>query len=248
MRACSLIDLGLIPYTEALTLQRRMSTLRAEDRLGDVLLLGEHLPVITLGRAGQRAHLRVPESFLTALGIEFFDVERGGDITYHGPGQLIGYPILNLTEHGRDVHRYLRQLEEVLIETLSDFGISARRLLGRTGVWVGEKKIASLGIHISRWVTRHGFALNITTDLTPFELIVPCGIRNAAMTSVAQELTRPISVREVTAALIGHFEIEFGVSLLRTALPECLGANGRIGMSDRETPSRTQDACLWTLC
>src|SRR5574337_2036488 len=184
MRTCSLIDLGLTPYDESLILQRRLATLRAEDRLEDVLLLVEHPPVITLGRAGRKTHLHVPECSLTALGIEFFEVERGGDITYHGPGQLVGYPILNLTEHGCDLHRYLRQLEEVLIVTLSDFGIAAGRSLGRTGVWIGESKIASLGIHVSRWITRHGFALNVNMDLAPFELIVPCGIQGAKATSM----------------------------------------------------------------
>lgn len=230
-----LIDLGLAPYAETLTLQRRLATLRAEDRLGDVLLLVEHPPVITLGRAGRKAHLRVPESSLAALGVEFCEVERGGDMTYHGPGQLVGYPILNLADYGRDVHRYLRQLEEVLIMTLSGFGITAGRLLGRTGVWVGESKIASLGIHVRRWVTRHGFALNVNTDLTPFTLIVPCGIQGVKTTSMAQELPRPISVREVTTILTKCFEAEFGVSLLPTLLSELFSTrNCGVGMNGRD--------------
>lgn len=237
MRTCSLIDLGLTPYDESLILQRRLATLRAEDRLEDILLLVEHPPVITLGRAGQKAHLHVPESSLTALGIEFFEVERGGDITYHGPGQLVGYPILNLTEHGCDLHRYLRQLEEVLIVTLSDFGIAAGRSLGRTGVWIGESKIASLGIHVSRWITRHGFALNVNMDLAPFELIVPCGIQGAKATSMAQELSRLISVREVMAALIERFEVEFGVSLLPTSLPELFSSRSRASIINRDRPA-----------
>ncbi len=238
MRTCSLIDLGLVPYAEVLTLQRRLATLRTEDRLEDILLLMEHPPVITLGRAGQKAHLRVAESSLAALGIEFFEVERGGDMTYHGPGQLVGYPILNLTDHGRDVHGYLRQLEELLIMTLSDFGITAGRSPGRTGVWVGERKIASLGIHVGRWVTRHGFALNVNMDLTPFTLIVPCGIQGAQVTSMVQELSRPISIREVTAILTEHFEAEFGVSLLPISMSELFDATSRrIGMSDRDKPA-----------
>lgn len=218
-KTCSLIELGLTPYGQSLALQRRLATLRREDRVGDVLLLVEHPPVITLGRAGQKTHLRVSPSSLPALGIECFDVERGGDITYHGPGQLVGYPILNLAEHGRDVHRYLRQLEQVLMMTLSGFGIVADRSLGRTGVWVGERKIASLGIHVGRWITRHGFALNVSTDLTPFELIVPCGLHGVKTTSMMRELCRTISVREVTAALIERFENEFGVTLLPGTLP-----------------------------
>lgn len=234
MKACSLIDLGLVPYAEALTLQRRLATLRTEDRLGDVLLLVEHQPVITLGRAGQKAHLHVSESSLAALGIEFFEVERGGDMTYHGPGQLVGYPILNLAEHGCDLHRYLRQLEEVLIMTISSFGIAAGRSLGRTGVWVGESKIASLGIHVSRWITRHGFALNINMDLAPFELIVPCGIHGAKATSMTQELSRPISVREVMAALIERFEVEFGVPLLPMSLSELFSLKSGASIIDRD--------------
>lgn len=242
MPTCSLIDLGLIPYTETLTMQRRLATLRAEDRLGDVLLLVEHPPVITLGRAGQKAHLRVPEPSLAALGIEFFEVERGGDMTYHGPGQLVGYPILNLVEHGRDLHRYLRQLEEVLIMTLSDFGIAAGRSLGRTGVWVGEEKIASLGIHVSRWVTRHGFALNINMDLAPFEMIVPCGIQGVKMTSMTQELSRPISVRDVMVVLSERFEVEFGVSLLTTSLPELFCSMSQAGRIERDVPAIVRGA------
>lgn len=242
MPTCSLIDLGLIPYTETLTMQRRLATLRAEDRLGDVLLLVEHPPVITLGRAGKKAHLRVPEPSLAALGIEFFEVERGGDMTYHGPGQLVGYPILNLVEHGRDLHRYLRQLEEVLIMTLSDFGIAAGRSLGRTGVWVGEEKIASLGIHVSRWVTRHGFALNINMDLAPFEMIVPCGIQGVKMTSMTQELSRPISVRDVMVVLSERFEVEFGVSLLTTSLPELFCSMSQAGRIERDVPAIVRGA------
>jgi len=234
MRTCSLIDLGRVPYAHALTLQRRLATLRAEDRLGDVLLLVEHPPVITLGRAGRKAHLRIPESALAALGVEFYEVERGGDMTYHGHGQLVGYPILNLTDHGRDVHRYLRQLEAVLITTLSDFRITAGRSLGRTGVWVGDGKIASLGIHVSRWVTRHGFALNVNMDLSPFELIVPCGIQGVKMTSMTRELSCQISVREVAAALITSFEAEFGVSLLPVSPTGVFHTRRYTAMSDQE--------------
>lgn len=243
MKACSLIDLGLTAYDESLILQRRLATLRALNCLGDILLLVEHPPVITLGRAGQKAHLCVSEPSLAALGVELFEVERGGDITYHGPGQLVGYPILNLAEHGRDLHRYLRQLEGVLIMTLSDFGIIAGRLPGRTGVWVNDSKIASLGIHVSRWVTRHGFALNVSMDLAPFELIVPCGIQDAKMTSMAQELSRPISVREVAAVLAVRFEGEFGVSLVPTLLIELVGARSRIDMSDRDAAAIIRGAC-----
>lgn len=242
-KTCSLIDLGLTPYDESLTLQRQLATLRSENHLGDALLFVEHPPVITLGRAGQKAHLRVPESSLPALGIEFFEVERGGDITYHGPGQIVGYPILNLAEHGCDLHRYLRQLERVLITTISGFGIAAGRSLGRTGVWVGDSKIASLGIHVSRWVTRHGFALNVNMDLTPFKLIVPCGIQGVKTTSMTQELSRSISVREVMAALIECFEVEFGVALLPTSLPALYSSRSGAGMIDRDVRAIVRGAC-----
>ena len=222
---CRVIDLGLTPYKEALTLQRRLAGLRAEGRVGDLLLLLQHPPVITLGRAGRKSHLLVPESSLAALGIGFLEVDRGGDITYHGPGQLVGYPILDLVEHGRDLHRYLRRLEGVLIETLSYFEIVADRWVGRTGVWVAGRKIASIGIHLTRWVTRHGFALNVNVDLAPFELIVPCGIPDVKATSMAKELSRPVSVNEVIPGLIERFEAEFGVHLVPTSRSLLLSSN-----------------------
>jgi len=223
---CHLIELGVTPYGEALELQRRLAALRVEDRVGDLLLLLEHPPVITLGRGGQHAHLLVPESSLSARGIEFFNVERGGDITYHGPGQLVGYPILNLVEHGRDVHFYLRKLEWVLIETLTRFGLDASRRVGRTGVWVRGRKIASIGSHVSRWVTRHGFALNVDMNLAPFDLIVPCGIKGARATSIAKELSCPVPVEDVIPVLVQRFEVSFGVDLLPTSLDVIVGAIG----------------------
>ncbi|MGH7427988.1 MAG: lipoyl(octanoyl) transferase LipB [Candidatus Methylomirabilaceae bacterium] len=215
-RICSLIELGLTPYQEALALQRRLAALRAEGGVGDLLLLLHHPPVVTLGRGGQRAHLLVDDSRLTALGIEFFEAERGGDITYHGPGQLVGYPILDLAGYGRDLHRYLRLLEGVLIETLAAFGVGAGRRVGRTGVWVADRKIASIGIHVTRWVTRHGFALNVDMDLSPFGLIVPCGIRGAAATSLAREVSRPVAMDEVIPTLAKRFQDGFGVRLVPT--------------------------------
>ncbi len=223
-RTCGLIELGLTPYEEASTLQRRLATFRTQGRVGDLLLLLQHPPVITLGRAGKKHHLLVPESSLAALGIGFAEVDRGGDITYHGPGQLVGYPILNLAEHGGDVHRYLRRLEGVLIETLSAFGIVAGRWIGRTGVWAAGSKIASIGIHLSRWVTRHGFALNVDMDLAPFDLIVPCGIHGVKATSMAQELSYPISFHDVIPGLTERFEADFGVHLLPTSLPLLLSS------------------------
>ena len=233
--SCGLIDLSLTPYRDALALQRRLAALRVEGLVGDLLLLLEHPPVITLGRGGQHAHLLVPESSLSALGIEFFNVERGGDITYHGPGQLVGYPILNLAEHGRDVHFYLRRLEGVLIETLTTFGLGASRWIGRTGVWVRGRKIASIGIHVSRWVTRHGFALNVDMNLAPFELIVPCGIKGASATSIAKELSCPVPVEDVIPVLVQRFEASFGVDLLPTSRDVMLGSIGPAHQGVRPT-------------
>ena len=238
---CGLINLGLTPYQDALTLQRRLGALRARGCIGDLLLLLQHPPVITLGRGGQEAHLLAPEPSLAALGIEFFQVERGGDVTYHGPGQLIGYPILNLVEHGRDLHRYLRRLEGVLIETLATWGIDASRVIGRTGVWVGGSKIASIGIHVSRWVTRHGFALNVDMDLAPFELIVPCGIQGATPTSMAKTVSRPVGLDEVIPVLAERFEVTFGVSLVPTSLTGLLNSSAA---SENDLPivSRIREA------
>ena len=238
---CCLVHLGLIPYKVALSLQRRLAALRADGCIGDLLLLLQHTPVITLGRGGQRAHLLVEESTLAPRGIEFFEVERGGEITYHGPGQLIGYPIVDLTEHGRDLHRYLRQLEEVLIGTLGAFGIDAGRWNGRTGVWVRGRKIGSIGIHVSRWVARHGFALNVDMDLAPFELIVPCGIKDAKTTSMAEELSHHLPMDQVTAVVAERFGAAFEICLVPTPLTALLSSiQGR--NEDRSAMSPFQEA------
>jgi lipoate-protein ligase B len=184
-------DLGLRPYGEVLDLQRNLCRSRLAGELtDDVLLLVEHEPVVTLGR-GTRAHsLPLSPAELVRRGVEVFEVERGGDVTYHGPGQLVGYPILDLRQHREDLHWYLRRLEQSLIGALDALGISAGPNPGLTGVWTNGRKIASIGIHVKQWVTFHGFALNVTTDLDYFDLIVPCGIRDVIMTSVAQELGR----------------------------------------------------------
>jgi lipoate-protein ligase B len=187
-------------------------------------LLLQHPPTITLGRGGRREHLLVAQAALASLGIGFFEVERGGDITYHGPGQVVGYPILDLSPYGRDLHLYLRRLEGALIATLARFGLDAGRARGRTGVWVRGRKIASIGIHVSRWITRHGFALNVDMDLGPFGLIVPCGIPGAEATSMAKELGRPVSVRAVVQALVAQLESVFAVRLVPTPLAAVLGA------------------------
>ncbi|HUR00235.1 MAG TPA: lipoyl(octanoyl) transferase LipB, partial [Gemmatimonadaceae bacterium] len=169
--------MGLMGYAEALELQRNI----ARDRISgairqDVLLLLEHPPVVTLGRSSKEQHLVASREFLAEHGVELFEAERGGDVTFHGPGQLVGYPIVDLKRHRQDLHWYLRQLEQVMIDMLSDYGIPAERKAGLTGVWTRGKKIASIGVHARDWVTWHGFALNVTTNLSYFDLIVPCGI------------------------------------------------------------------------
>jgi lipoate-protein ligase B len=184
-------DLGRRGYAEVLELQRSLCRRRMEgDITEDVLLLVEHEPVITLGRGTRAPSLPLPRAELERRGIGVFEVERGGDVTFHGPGQLVGYPILDLRAHREDLHWYLRHLEGALIGALAALGIEAGRNPGLTGVWTRGRKIASIGIHVKQWVTYHGFALNVSTDLDYFDLIIPCGIQGVVMTSVAQELGR----------------------------------------------------------
>ena len=182
-------DLGTLPYGEALGLQRAAAKARISGALGeDLLLLVEHPPVVTLGRSSKQHHLLASPALLAARGVELFEVERGGDVTYHGPGQLVGYPIVDLKRHTQDLHWYLRQIEEALMRALARFGIPAGRAAGLTGVWTQGRKLASIGVHARDWVTWHGFALNVTTDLSYFDLMVPCGIARVEMTSMSREL------------------------------------------------------------
>jgi lipoyl(octanoyl) transferase len=199
--------LGLVPYAEAVDLQKALVEERRADRIPDTLLLLEHPHVITLGvKAGNTlANVRADEAQRTAMGVELCESGRGGDVTYHGPGQLVGYPILDLNPDRRDVHRYVRDLEEVLIRTVGDFAVEAARVAGLTGVWTQEEKIAAIGIRISRWITSHGFALNVATDLSYFGLIVPCGISDRGVTSLEARLGRHVSLDEVIAPLVSHF-------------------------------------------
>jgi lipoyl(octanoyl) transferase len=194
---------GLQPYAEALALQRAAAQARIDGSLDqDLLLLVEHPPVITLGRSSKDAHLLAAPEFLRTRGVELFEVERGGDVTFHGPGQLVGYPIVDLKRHRRDLHWYLRQVEELLIRALADFGISGQRKQGYTGVWIEDRKIASIGVHARDWVTWHGFALNVTTDLRYFDLIVPCGIPAVRMTTLGDELSpREVPMSEAAVAV-----------------------------------------------
>ncbi len=230
------VDLGLLPYAQALEMQRAAAKARLSGELrDDVLLLVEHPPVVTLGRAAQKAHVVVPQDLLATRGVEVFEVERGGDVTFHGPGQLVGYPIFDLRNHKQDLHWYLRQLEESIIIALQAHDLVAWRNAGFTGVWVGPerpRKIASIGVHARDWVTWHGFALNITTDLTFFELIVPCGIQNVEMTSLARETGRgDVSVvralPDVANALGSAFErdVEWESADILGDLPSQLSAS-----------------------
>jgi len=194
MNELLVVDLGTVPYAAALELQRDVARRRIIGDIGqDVLLLVEHPPVVTLGRTAKGANLIASPAYLASRGVELFDVERGGDITFHGPGQLVGYPIIDLKRHRKDLHWYLRQVEESLIQAIAEFGLNGERVDKYTGVWVdtdrpNRRKLASIGVHARDWVTWHGFALNINTDLHYFDLIVPCGISGVTMTSVAREL------------------------------------------------------------
>ena len=199
--------LGRVPYAEALALQRSLVDARRENRIEDTLLFVEHPDVLTLGVRGDggRSHILATAGALAARGIEVHETGRGGDITYHGPGQIVGYPIIDLKPDRCDVHKYVRDLEEVLIRTSTDYGIDAGRIEGLTGVWVGREKLAAIGVRIARWVTSHGFALNVTTDLDSFKLIVPCGIADRGVTSLARLLGRDVDRREVEDRLVRHF-------------------------------------------
>jgi lipoyl(octanoyl) transferase len=216
-RSCLVIDLGFIDYAEAFTLQRRVVAARKASAIEDVLLLCEHPHVITMGRNGQREHLLASDRVLQQKNVAFHDTDRGGDITYHGPGQIVGYPILNLAAIRRDVGWYLRMLEEIMIRTSADFGITAAREPGKTGIWVADcegksaaEKLGAIGVHLSRWVTSHGFAYNVSTDLRYFDLIVPCGIAERKATSLEKILSRGVGRAEVMLRLVTHFAEIFG--------------------------------------
>jgi lipoate-protein ligase B len=210
---CWVVDLGRVPYGPACELQRQLVQARKSQTIPDVLLVCEHPHVITLGRNGTRDHLHAGEALLQQLNVEFHTTDRGGDITYHGPGQVVGYPILDLTEHRRDVAWYVWQLEEVMIRTSADFGLAAKRLEGHHGVWIetpaGEEKLGALGVHLSRWVTSLGFAYTVSTDLRYFDLIVPCGIAGKRVASVEGALGRGVSASEARARLIDNFASVF---------------------------------------
>jgi lipoyl(octanoyl) transferase len=217
MRNCHVRELGRIGYGDALALQQQLVAERKQGTAPDHLLLLEHPHVITLGRNGHMDNVLAGGDILDRAGIAFYPTDRGGDVTYHGPGQLVGYPILDLREWKRDVGAYVRGLEQALIDTLADYGIEAGRIPKLTGVWVGERKIAAIGVHLSRWVTSHGFALNVNTDLSYFQYIVPCGLTKP-VTSMAQLGVRT-TLDEVGHHFAHHFARIFDFS--STGLPAC---------------------------
>ena len=208
-----------MPYGEALELQRSIARDRISGAISqDVLLLMEHPPVVTLGRSTKEKNLMASPEFLQSRGVELFEVERGGDVTFHGPGQLVGYPIIDLKRHRQDLHWYLRSIEQALIDSLADYGIPGERNTSYTGVWTRGKKIASIGVHARDWVTWHGFALNVTTELSYFNLIVPCGIDGVVMTSIARELgVEEVSARDVTERVTAKFADAFDLTAVVTS-------------------------------
>jgi lipoyl(octanoyl) transferase len=241
MGTCLSVDLGLIEYGEAYELQQRIVAARKADAIEDVLLLCEHPHVITQGRNGKREHLLASEHLLRQKGVEYFETRRGGDITYHGPGQIVAYPILNLAAIRRDVVWYVRMLEEVMIRVTAEYGIVAHREAGKTGVWVaaeensspqetqsthGEaarsEKLGAIGVHISRWVTSHGFAYNMSTDLRYFDLIVPCGIAGRKATSLERLLERRVESKDAAPRVTRHVAEVFGLELRAASRDELL--------------------------
>jgi lipoyl(octanoyl) transferase len=235
-QTCWEVNVGLVPHAKASELQRRCVAARKACLIPDVLLLCEHPHVITLGRNGRRENLLAGDHLLRQMNVEFCSTDRGGDITYHGPGQLIGYPIVDLAAIRRDVRWYACQLEEVMIRAAAFFGISAGRSPGKIGVWVGassgSEKLGALGVHLSRWVTSHGFAFNVSTDLRYFDLIVPCGIADCRATSLGKLLARPVKLAGVTPVIAELFGEIFGREMHDVGLPELEEALERAEIND----------------
>jgi len=234
MRPCWVVELGLIGYQPAFDLQRRLVAARKAAGVPDVFLLCQHPHVITLGRNGKMEHLRASDRLLRQMNVEFSSTDRGGDITYHGPGQIVGYPILDLGAIRRDVAWYVRSLEEAMIRATAEFGIASRRLAGFTGVWADPpaaqqppEKLAAIGVHLSRWVTSHGFAYNVSADLRYFDLIVPCGIPDKRATSLERLLSRSVRMEEVSPLITRHLGEVLGLEMQlasRAQLAEALAA------------------------
>jgi lipoyl(octanoyl) transferase len=223
-KICWQVNAGLLPYGQACAVQHQLVAARKAAAIPDLLLFCEHPHVITLGRNGKKENLRASERRLAQINVTFHESDRGGDITYHGPGQIVGYPVLDLTEQRRDVRWYVQQLEETMIRASADFGITAARVEGRHGIWVGQppsdEKLAALGVHLSRWVTSHGFAYNVATDLRYFDLIVPCGITGKRATSLERVLDRAVSTDEVRPKLAAHFGELFERAMVQVSRAE----------------------------
>ncbi len=219
-RTCRWDWLARVPYQSGLDLQSALVTRRQAGTVDDTLLLLEHPPVITLGRSAARDNVHLSPAVLEEKGVELFQTGRGGDVTFHGPGQVVGYPVMDLNPDRRDVHRYIRDLEDVLMRTAADYDVEATRVQGLTGIWVGMDKLAAIGVRISRWVTSHGFAFNVETDLSWFDLIVPCGIHGRGVTSLARLLDRPVPCEEVAARAARHFGEVFQRKMVRSSLEE----------------------------
>jgi lipoyl(octanoyl) transferase len=263
MTTCLTIDLGLIGYAEAYALQKRIVAARKADAIEDVLLICEHSHVITQGRNGKREHLLAGENVLRQKGVGFHETSRGGDVTYHGPGQIVGYPILNLAPIRRDVVWYVRMLEEVMIRASADFGVAAIREPGKTGIWVAPnvaaaacpdpvgdlrgrfaesptEKLGAIGVHISRWVTSHGFAYNVSTDLRFFDLIVPCGIADRKATSLEKLLSRKVDSPEAAASLKKHFAEIFGREIQAVMLADLVEIVRKAELLEKAAPPVAQ--------
>lgn len=246
MSTVEVYDLGYAPYRPVWDFQKAVQQRLIDEKRGrregesnDVLLFVEHPHVYTLGKSGDRANLLKGMAELSSINAEFVEIDRGGDITYHGPGQVVGYPILDLDRHFTDIHKYLRRLEEVIIRTCAEYGIEAGRIEGLTGVWVGNQKICAMGIKCSRWVTLHGFALNVNTDLNYFRHIVPCGITDKEVTSLERLLDREVDPGEVKRHLEKHFSHVFDVSMERVeSLPELEEQFSYLAHSPAQTASR----------
>jgi lipoyl(octanoyl) transferase len=211
---CQVERLGVIDYAEGLCLQRERVAARKAGAIPDSLLLLEHPHVYTLGRNAKQENLLVSREQLAARGAQVFEIDRGGDVTYHGPGQLVGYPVINLAQHRRDIAWYMRCLEEVLMGVAREYDIQAERVAGASGVWVGNDKLAAMGVHISRWVTSHGFAFNVNTDLGYFDWIIPCGLRDKGVTSLQKLLGRPIAMDEVVTKVVHQFGRVFKLEMV----------------------------------
>ena len=213
MKSIEIIQLGITDYHQAWNYQKKLFDKVVKERAQNYLLLTEHNPVITVGKSGSLKNLLATPAQLASQGIELIDIDRGGDITFHGPGQLVGYPILDLTQFEQDIHWYLRMIEEVIIKSLMDFGINGKRIENLTGVWVKKRKICAIGVKVTRWVTMHGFALNISTDLDYFNHIIPCGISDHGVTSILVEKGNIVDQKDVINSLCGYVSDIFNVRL-----------------------------------